>query len=196
MKNFMFAFFMGTIFFFNDCHVGETANRTSASLINESQLITNIEQVASSSVPIGTVIAWPYATLPSDGNWLECNGQYVNASIYPDYVARFGTTTPDYRGLFLRGRGGKAAALNTLQAEAVNVPKTAGNMLRIDGVSKGEYYTDKLGQYNMGNVHFRTGSSNTAIGPGDGLDLPIEFESPAVETRPANKSVVYIIRVK
>lgn len=55
-----------------------------------------------SSVPIGTVIAWASSKNPSDGVWLECNGQ--SCAAYSELSAVLGkTTVPDYRGRFLEG---------------------------------------------------------------------------------------------
>ena len=35
-------------------------------------------------VPVGTIVAWPVAKNPEDmDNWLECNGQTVNPTVYP-----------------------------------------------------------------------------------------------------------------
>lgn len=58
------------------------------------------------SILVGTVITWPSNSWPSDrDNWLECNGQSISSAVYPELVALIGTTVPDYRGIFLRGRG-------------------------------------------------------------------------------------------
>lgn len=55
-----------------------------------------------SGVPIGTVIAWASSKNPSDGVWLECNGQ--SCAAYLELSAVLGkTTVPDYRGRFLEG---------------------------------------------------------------------------------------------
>ena len=55
-----------------------------------------------SGVPIGTVIAWASSKNPSDGVWLECNGQ--SCAAYSELSAVLGkTTVPDYRGRFLEG---------------------------------------------------------------------------------------------
>ena len=55
-----------------------------------------------SGVPIGTVIAWASSKNPSDGTWLECNGQ--SCAAYSELSAVLGkTTVPDYRGRFLEG---------------------------------------------------------------------------------------------
>lgn len=61
----------------------------------------NVEQKAS-GVPIGTVIAWPGTKNPSDGTWLECNGQ--SCAGYSELVSVLGkNTVPDYRNRFLEG---------------------------------------------------------------------------------------------
>lgn len=61
----------------------------------------SVEQKAS-GVPIGTVIAWASSKNPSDGVWLECNGQ--SCAAYSELSAVLGkTTVPDYRGRFLEG---------------------------------------------------------------------------------------------
>ena len=65
-----------------------------------------------SSIPVGTIISWPVAQNPadwqnSDGsyNWLECNGQSISKTVYPELFALVGGQVPDLRGLFLRGHG-------------------------------------------------------------------------------------------
>ncbi len=56
------------------------------------------------AIPVGTVITWPSNSWPSDkDNWLECNGQSISSTVYPELVAVVGSTVPDYRGRFLRG---------------------------------------------------------------------------------------------
>lgn len=55
-----------------------------------------------SGVPIGTVIAWPGIKNPTDGTWLECNGQ--SCAGYAELVSILGkSTVPDYRNRFLEG---------------------------------------------------------------------------------------------
>ncbi len=89
----------------------------------------------SSSVPVGTIIAWPSATNPSDmDKWLECNGQSVPTS-YSDLRAIVGSTVPDYTGMFLRGTGGNAGALGVQQEQAVYIPENTTE-LTINGAVK------------------------------------------------------------
>ena len=55
-----------------------------------------------SSVPIGTIIAWASTKNPTDGTWLDCNGQ--SCANYAELVSVLGkNTVPDYRGRFLEG---------------------------------------------------------------------------------------------
>ena len=88
--------------------------------------LVTVKAKGTSSIPVGTIIAWPVATNPSDWqnsdgtyNWLECNGQSISASVYPELSALlspiFGSAVPDLRGLFLRGLGGNSAALGEYQ---------------------------------------------------------------------------------
>ena len=54
----------------------------------------------SGSVLVGTVIIWPFSTNPegwSEGKWLECNGQSVSASAYPELRALGYTVVPNLR---------------------------------------------------------------------------------------------------
>lgn len=95
----------------------------------------SVEQKVS-GVPIGTVIAWASSNNPSDGTWLECNGQ--SCAAYSELSAVLGkTTVPDYRGVFLRGLGTRetthfgnvvhsSGSLGELQGDAmIQLPKSS-----------------------------------------------------------------------
>lgn len=70
-----------------------------------------------SGVPIGTVIAWPGTKNPTDGTWLECNGQ--SCAGYAELVSILGkSTVPDYRNRFLEG---SAAPGRVLEAGLPNI---------------------------------------------------------------------------
>lgn len=61
----------------------------------------SVEQ-KSSGVPIGTIIAWASTKNPTDGTWLDCNGQ--SCAGYSELVSVLGkNTVPDYRNRFLEG---------------------------------------------------------------------------------------------
>lgn len=62
----------------------------------------SVEKQESSGVPIGTVIAWASAKNPTDGTWLDCNGQ--SCAGYAELISILGkSTVPDYRNRFLEG---------------------------------------------------------------------------------------------
>ena len=62
----------------------------------------SVEKQGSSGVPVGTVIAWPGTKNPTDGTWLECNGQ--SCAGFAELVSVLGkSTVPDYRNRFLEG---------------------------------------------------------------------------------------------
>lgn len=109
---------------------GFAAPKDSTWLSSEANMTSSIDKSTDGS-PIGMVSIWATHDPIPDG-WLECNGQTVNATKYPEYVSKFGATTPDYRGFFLRGYGGKSADLGVAQDYAV---QTNGlNKLTISGM--------------------------------------------------------------
>ena len=64
-----------------------------------------------SIIPIGSIIAWPTASIPTYGRgvWLECNGQSFSRTQFPQLYETLGTNrVPDYQGMFLRGYGSQA----------------------------------------------------------------------------------------
>ena len=154
----------------------------------------------SGSVPVGTVIIWPFSTNPegwSEGKWLECNGQSVSASAYPELRALVGANVPDLRGLFLRGTGGNAAALGTVQEDAGrNITGTA------PGESNGNIFNSAYsGAFYVSNSANRYPGTN---GAGDGDNAQISFNASrswgaahtANEFRPRNRAVRYLISAK
>ena len=85
----------------------------------------SVEQKVS-GVPIGTIIAWASSKNPSDGTWLECNGQ--SCAAYSELSTVLGkTTVPDYRGVFLRGLGTRETT------HFGNVLHSSGNLGEIQG---------------------------------------------------------------
>jgi phage-related tail fiber protein len=109
---------------------------------------------AASGVPVG-VIAWYTTTVPPSG-WLECNGQAIGRSQYPDLFREIGVTygagdglntfnIPDLRGLFVRawdnGRGvDPGRTFYSYQPQQVG-PHTHGAITAVSG------YTDTQGSH-------------------------------------------------
>lgn len=159
-----------------------------------------VQSVATSSIPIGTVIAWPSASWPADAdNWLECNGQAISSAVYPELVALVGATVPDYRGIFLRGHGSQtsthygtvnhaSARLGELQGDAIRnmQGRVVANPARRGSSPTGPFYDSGEGWNN----HTDTGSSGT-------IWFDASRATPtAAEIRPVNRAVRYLIRAK
>ena len=68
----------------------------------ELRLVRYSAEQTTSGVPIGTIIAWASTNNPTDGTWLDCNGQ--SCAGYAELVSVLGkSTVPDFRNRFLEG---------------------------------------------------------------------------------------------
>ena len=152
-----------------------------------------------SGVPIGTVIAWASSKNPSDGTWLECNGQ--SCAAYSELSAVLGkTTVPDYRGVFLRGLGSKVNNGITHQSAGLGVfqnmafPKTMNGTfcaVNTDGPAPTGPFK-QIGSYADYGLQDNSGF-------GSGYNKQIEFNlsnsiPTANELRPVNIAVRYFIK--
>lgn len=146
-----------------------------------------VKAKGSGGVPVGTIISWPVSQNPEDmDNWLECNGQSISRSVYPELFALMGGQAPDLRGLFLRGQGGGSAALGVRQAASIP-PHNHAVGIRINGVG----YITGGGAWGA----FVPLGDNTAIGT-HYSGPPIAESSNGQENRPANTAVRYLIRAR
>ncbi|WMW66346.1 phage tail protein [Nitratidesulfovibrio liaohensis] len=181
-----------------------------------------------SGVPIGTVIAWPSSTLPRATNgvipsqgacvaavsdeqaealgceWLEADGSVLNSTAYAELSAVAGPQLPDYRGVFLRGRGTVASshygavthqsgALGVLQGDAIReITARIDNIIIDDGgtvSSSGAFTHTTLSA---------DGADPSIHGPDKGR---LSFDASRVvptanEIRPVNRAVVYLVRAR
>ncbi|WP_455654321.1 phage tail protein [Phascolarctobacterium sp.] len=163
------------------------------------KLIRSTAEKQSAGVPIGTVLAWPSHTLPTDGGvWLLCNGQ--SCALFPELVKVLGkSTVPNYQGIFLRGYGSQAsthygtvthssAALEELQGDAIR------NIFGSFHVSR-RAWNDASGAF-VGRTY---NAADWKSGSGDNHQHEYTLDASrvvptAAENRPINRSVNYIIR--
>ena len=155
---------------------------------------------ATSSIPVGTIISWPVAQNPadwqnSDGsyNWLECNGQSISKTVYPELFALMGGQVPDLRGLFLRGHGGNSAALGVTQGHAMRDISASGSIsVGFGGYLSGSGIFKPVGSHKV--TVIRGTWDNNWSSTNYGLDLSAGGVPVANEVRPDNQAVRYLIR--
>ena len=172
----------------------------------------SVEADSISGVPVGTIITWPVATNPEgwdEGKWLECNGQTISQTVYPELFALVGATVPDMRGLFLRGYGSHSHSQNNgTQVGITSTLHSSGPL----GAIQGDAARPLTGYLDV--VNESVGSSGIIYGTPDprgvgvsgdhgralGIDT-IEIDSArgtptAEENRPVNRAVRYLIRAQ
>ena len=157
-------------------------------------------QSVGASLPVGTVITWPSNSWPSDrDNWLECNGQSISSAVYPELAALVGATVPDYRGYFLRGVGGNSASLGEKQGDAIKHPTTESVLHFWKSFENcwatGVFSIPNQSEYD---VTIKKSNSGHSFPRKLRFDLANAWESgyTAVETRPVNRAVRYLIRAR
>ena len=166
-----------------------------------------------SSIPVGTVVTWPSGANPADMqnpdgtyNWLECNGQSISQTVYPELFAVIGGKVPDYRGLFLRGYGQQTHTQNN--GSAVGVTSTTHKSGEL-GKVQGDAIRNIWGKFSTETPSREMSDLFTQYdGPGDGNgddghsgDPRIIFDASrvvptATENRPVNVAVRYFIRAR
>ena len=155
-------------------------------------------------VPIGTIIAWPVATNPEDmDNWLECNGQSVNAAVYPELAAIVGATVPDYRGLFLRGLGSQASShFGAVTHSSGKLGAVQGDSIR-DAMTKGQFeafcagaVVSASGVFSKSYTGYRDrDQTKWSYSPNAIIVFDMSAAGPTSnENRPVNMAVRYFIR--
>ena len=109
---------------------------------------TRVEVKAKGSgVPVGMILAWPVGQNPEDmDNWLECNGQSISPSVYPELFAVLGGQVPDLRGMFLRGYGSQAHAQNNGSTVGITTTTHSSGAL-------GQVQGDALRPITSGGIH-------------------------------------------
>ena len=165
-----------------------------------------VKAKGSGGVPVGMILAWPVGQNPEDmDNWLECNGQSISPSVWPELFAVVGGQVPDLRGLFLRGYGSQAHAQNNgstvgitstthssgaqgqVQGDGTrNVTGTIGPS--IDAGSSGIVYRNGQSGYMLPSAaHYATAFHHIDIS---------RVVPTAEENRPVNTAVRFLVRAR
>ena len=162
-------------------------------------------QSVGSSIPVGTVITWPSSSWPPDAdNWLECNGQAINSTVYPELVALIGWNVPNYQGVFLRGYGGQtsyhygavghwSAGLGELQGDGIR--EIWGELSYLPRSRDGEVgQSGSLAFWNEGRNQWMNDAGKA---PSGAMNFYASRSTPVVgEVRPVNRAVRDLIRAR
>ena len=158
-----------------------------------------VKAKGSGGVPVGTIVAWPVATNPEDmDNWLECNGQSISPSVYPELFAVVGGQVPDLRGLFLRGYGAQTSShYGSVVHQSGELGMVQGDAIRNITGSSGD--SPNSGAYYYGALAGGAGGARKFAGEGLRGRSAINFDASRVvptaeENRPVNTAVRYLIR--
>ena len=154
-------------------------------------------------IPLGTISIWYKAQVPE--NWLECNGQAVNPSDYPDLykMMRF---TPNFQGMFLRGAGNQTVTHGSYGSvsHGTTLGQVQGDTIRN---INGTFSTESLNYVYGGGAFQGLGIDKTqgdggswGAGSYNGNQV-IKFDASLTvpiskENRPVNVGVKYIIKAK
>lgn len=133
---------------------------------------------------------------------LEIKAQQVLSTflpVYPELAALVGATVPDYRGYFLRGVGGNSASLGEKQGDAIKHPTTESVLHFWKSFENcwatGVFSIPNQSEYD---VTIKKSNSSHSFPRKLRFDLANAWESgyTAVETRPVNRAVRYLIRAR
>ena len=162
-------------------------------------------QSVGSSIPVGTVITWPSSSWPPDAdNWLECNGQAINSTVYPELAGLIGWNVPNYQGVFLRGYGGQtsyhygavghwSAGLGELQGDGIR--EIWGELSYLPRSRDGDVgQSGSLAFWNEGRSQWMNDAGWAQSGA---MNFYASRSTPVVgEVRPVNRAVRYLIRAR
>ena len=159
--------------------------------------------------PIGSIMIWSTSTLPT--NWLECNGQAVNQSLYPQLYAMM-TTLPDLRGVFVRGLDNNRGLDSNRTLGSLQTHAYQSHTHQVKGYTSPDthshtyldsYYDDETNSPptltpvgdQTGNNKDQTRTTSAYI-HSHSIDLISQPSGTATETRPTNVALIYIIKAK
>ncbi len=133
-------------------------------------------QSSGSSVPVGTVVAWPAALANQSQcvaavsqedaqakgcEWLICDGSSIDSAAYPALTAIVGTSLPNYKGMFLRGYGSQAHSQNNGSSiGTTSTTHASGNL----GAVQGDALRNISGTFEVRDNYYSIGAFTNATG--------------------------------
>lgn len=133
-------------------------------------------------------------TLPSDGKWIECNGQ--STSGYSDLAAVVGSNVPDYQGVFLRGYGSQTSShFGSVTHQSDSIGVLQGDSIRNITGATGASLPNAAGWLTGAFARANTGGVGWYADVYGGTSFDASRVVPtANENRPVNKSVKFLIK--
>jgi len=155
-------------------------------------------------IVVGSIIQMPVGIVPP--GYLECNGASSSVSTYPalsavlNFLPYGGSSqsgiffVPDYRGMFLRGKGQNGIDSNYASSSAYGMMQSDGIKTHTHNIDFG-YITTASGGGSQ-NAYNSTGPSynNPGTGSGRATGLTSNNANPYPDTRPGNFPILFCIK--
>jgi microcystin-dependent protein len=181
-------------------------------VVDASTSTINGSAFANQLIPIGGIMIWPAAAIPTAPGFVRCDGTALSRTTYAALFAILGTTygagdgsttfnVPDFRGVFLRGYGQNGIVNNAAGTKAGSATRAVGTGQTDAFASHNHNMVDSSG--NSINANWRNltdsinagGSSGLTSGGNVNYGLPRVSNTGGAETNPVNVAVSYLIRV-
>jgi hypothetical protein len=187
----------------------DVATNAAAVAINALQIGVNTANIAALQVaPTGVIAMWPTLVVPED--WLRCDGLLI-PSLYAELIAIVGPSTPDLKGMFVRGYDASAAVDPDGPGRTIATTiQVSANKSHTHAIGQDGAHTHTIGKEGYkflqqpGNTRIESGGDN--LSPFNFLSEvtsnganPATHSHPAsseglIESRPTNVALNYIIK--
>jgi microcystin-dependent protein len=178
------------------------AASTYQTIANMSNYLTKTETNA--LMPVGSIHMMSMGTVPT--GFLECNGQYVSISTYPALSAYLNFTyggsapsglfqVPDFRGMFLRGKGTNGINSNYASSSSYGMMQSDGIKSHTHNILFG--FCPTANTNGGGNAYNSTSPNYNnpgGLSTGRATGYTDTNPNPDPDTRPGNFPVLYCIK--
>lgn len=133
-----------------------------------SLLISSVNTVARSALPVGTPIPWPSDTLPADGNFAFMQGQTFSLTAYPLLATAYPSgVIPDMRSWTIKGKPATGRAVLSQEQDGV---KSHSHTASATSTDLGTKTTSSNGDHahTWGSAMQKQGGSDQEVGSNSG----------------------------